>query len=168
MVQMNSNSFKTSLNRKTMNTIQPKTNNTPLLVFGMFSIVMLFTIASLSYSFAESQTTNQLNDEFSLVTTVTIMNIPKDNVLPWGAVQGTIDDPAQGYPVIIQFFNEENGDEPIHVAQAGVKSDNTYEYKFRVRNVNLETGEATNIFEGDYTVKIFKVVNSPQKEQDTI
>jgi len=70
--------------------------------------------------------------------------------------------------VIIQFFNEENGDDPIHVAQAEVNGDNTYEYKFRVRNVNLETGEATNIFEGDYTVKIFKVVNSPQKELDTI
>jgi len=165
---MNGNFIKTPLKRKTLKAIQPKTNSTSLLVFGIFSIVMLFTIASTSYSFAESQTTTQITDEYSLEKTVTIMSVPDDNVLPWGTVMGTINDPAQGYPVIIQFFNEENGDDPIHIAQVDVKGDDTYEYKFRVRDVNLETGEATNIFEGDYTVKIFKVVNSPHKELDTI
>lgn len=163
---MINNFFKTYLNQKTMNTTQAKTNNT--LVFGMFSIVMLFAVASMSYSFAESQTTSPLDDELSLEKITTTMSVPTDNVLPWGAVKGTINDPAQGYPVIIQFFNEENGDEPIHVAQVDVKGDDTYEYKFRVRNVDLETGEATNIFEGDYTVKIFKVVNFSHKELDTI
>ncbi|MCH7559821.1 MAG: hypothetical protein IIC67_00370 [Thaumarchaeota archaeon] len=143
-------------------------NNISTPVIGMFSIVMLFAVASMSYSFAESQTTAPLDDDLSLVKTTTIMSVPTDNVLPWGTIKGTIDDPAQGYPVIIQFFNEENGDEPVHIAQVDVKGDDTYEYKFRVRTVNLETGEATNIFEGDYTVKIFKVVNSPHKELDTI
>ena len=143
-------------------------NNIPTSVIGMFSIVILFAIAPMSYSFAESQTTIPINDELSLEKTVTVMSVPNDNILPWGAVKGTVDSPVQGYPVIIQFFDEKNVDEPIHIAQVDVKSDNTYEYKFRVRTVNLETGEATNIFEGDYTVKIFKVVNSPHKELGTI
>ena len=66
-----------------------------------------------------------------------------------------IDNPAERYPVIIQFFK---GDDRVHVAQVDVKGDDTYEYKFRVRNV--VDGKVTNIFEGDYTVKIFKVVES--------
>jgi len=143
-------------------------NNISTPVIGMFSIAILFAVASMSYSFAESQTTSPLDDDLSLVKTTTIMSVPTNNLLPWGTIKGTIDDPAQGYPVIIQFFNEENGDEPVHITQVDVKGDDTYEYKFRVRTVNLETGEATNIFEGDYTIKIFKVVNSPHKELDTI
>jgi len=165
---MNSNFFKISLNQKIVNFTPAKTNSIFSLVFGMFSIVMLLAVAGASYSFAETQTPIQLNDELNLEKTTTIMSIPKDNVLPWGAVKGTINDSAQGYPVIIQFFNEENGDEPVHVAQVDVKGDDTYEYKFRVRSVDLETGDVTNIFEGDYTVKIFKVVNSPHTELDTI
>ena len=125
----------------------------------MFSVVMLF-VTSVSYSFAETQTTVQLDEKVSLQKTTTMMSVPSDNTLPWGTVRGTIDDPAQGYPVIIQFFDEESGDEPMHVAQVDVKGDDTYEYKFRIRDVDLQTGKATAIFEGDYTVKIFKVVNS--------
>lgn len=125
----------------------------------MFSVVMLF-VTSASYSFAETQTTVPLNEEVSLQKTTTMMSIPSDNTFPWGTVRGTIDDPAQGYPVIIQFFNEESGNEPMHVAQVDVKGDDTYEYKFRIRDVDLQSGKATAIFEGDYTVKIFKVVNS--------
>ena len=37
-----------------------------------------------------------------------------------------------------------------------VDSDGNYEYKFRVANTS--NGQTVNIFEGDYTVKIFKVV----------
>jgi len=129
-----------------------------LLAFSVLSV-------SLSTSFAESQTVTSLYDETSIEKTVSVMNVPKDNTLPWGTVRGTIDDPAQGYPVIIQFFK---GEDPVHVAQVDVKGDGSYEYKFRVRDVNLETGEVTNIFEGNYLVKIFKVVNSPQNNLDTI
>lgn len=167
MVQMNNDFIKTTRGQ-TKNSLQSKTNHTPFLVFGIFSIVMLFTIASTSSSFADSQTTSQLTDEFSLEKTVVVMSVPDDNVLPWGTVKGTVDNPASGYPVIIQFFNEENGEDPIHIAQVDVNADDTYEYKFRVRDMNLETGEAKNIFEGDYNVKIFKVVNSPQTDLDTI
>ena len=43
-------------------------------------------------------------------------------------------------------------------AQVDVKGDGSFEYKFRIRNVDLNTGEATNFFEGQYTVNIFKVI----------
>jgi len=126
----------------------------------MFSVVMLFATLT-SDSFAETQTTVPLDEEVSLQKTTTMMSVPLDNTFPWGTVRGTIDDPAQGYPVIIQFFNEESGDEPMHVEQVDVKGDDTYEYKFRMRDVDLQSGQVTTIFEGDYAVKIFKVVNSP-------
>lgn len=145
------------------NSIKLKQSNV-VVALGIFSVAILFA-TSMSYSFAEAQTDVPLNDKTSLEKTTTMISVPKDNTLPWGTVKGTIDDPAQGYPVIIQFFNEENGDEPIHVAQVNVKGDDTYKYKFRVRDVNSDTGKVTDIFEGDYAVKIFKVVNSPQ---DTI
>ena len=140
-----------------------KQNNT---IFGLFSIAALLAV-SVPYSFAESQTFVPLDEDVSLEKVTTTMSVPKDNTLPWGTVRGTIDEPAHGYPVIIQFFDEENTDEPVHIAQVGVKCDDTYEYKFRVRSVDLETGTATNLFEEDYTVKIFKVVNSPQPVLDT-
>lgn len=126
---------------------------------GIFSAVMLFALSA-SYSFADTTHVVPLGDEFLLEKTTTTMNIPKDNMLPWATVKGTVDSPAQGYPVIIQFFEESNQDESVHVAQVDVNGEDAYEYKFRVRNVDLDTGIATNIFEGDYTVKIFKVVNS--------
>ena len=156
----------------------------PILTFGLFSVAMIFAVALMPYSLAESEATNAatndmpapkitttvtpLDDGMSLEKTVTTISIPRDNMLPWAYVDGTIENHAEGHPVIIQFFNEEGGDVPIHVAQVDVKDDGSYEYKFRVRDVNLQTGEVTNIFEGDYTVKIFKVINSPQENSDTI
>jgi len=138
-------------------------NYTLIPVFGVSLFLIFFAFAA-QHSFADS---TRLNDEFVLEKTIVTMNIPQDNVLPWGTVRGTIDDPAQGYPVIIQFFDE-YGEEPIHIAQVDVKEDDTYEYKFRVRDVNLETGTTTNIFEGNYLVKIFKVINSPLENINSI
>ena len=129
------------------------------MIFGMLAVVLLANLTS--YSFAETQTTVFLNDEISLEKTTTTMSVPLGNTLPWGTVSGTIDNPAYGYPVIIQFFNEDSGDEPMHVAQVDVNADDTYEYKFRVRDMDLQSGQVTDVFQGDYTVKIFKVVNSP-------
>ena len=43
-------------------------------------------------------------------------------------------------------------------AQVDAKGDGSYEYKFRVRNMDSNTGEIVNVFEGDYTVKIYKVI----------
>ena len=125
----------------------------------MLSAVMIFVLPS-NYSFAEKSDTTSLGEGLLLEKTTTMMNVPKDNTLPWATVHGTVADPAQGYPVIIQFFEESNLDEPVHIAQVNVKGNDTYEYKLRVRNVDLDTGIATNIFEGNYIVKIFKVINT--------
>ena len=102
-------------------------------------------------------TVTPINEEISLQKTITTMSIPEDNALPWGSVRGTASDYVERYPVIIQFYK---GDDPVHFAQVDVKGDGSYEYKFRVLNVDLNTGEKINIFQGDYTVKIFKVVHN--------
>lgn len=81
------------------------------------------------------------------------MHISEDNQLPWAFVEGKVVNPAEGYPVIIQIYK--NGD-PVHFAQTDVKEDGSYEYRFRVRNVDGD--QVINIFQGDYTVKIFKTV----------
>jgi hypothetical protein len=114
-------------------------------------------------AFAESSQTTvmKLNDELSLQKTVTAMSIPENNTLPWGTVKGKVHDPAQGYPVIIQFFNPIE-DIPIHVAQVSLKGDGSFEYRFRVSTT--DEGNITHFFEGDYDVKIFKVVNTPKDD----
>ena len=96
-----------------------------------------------------------INEKFSLETTITTLSVPENNTLPWGTVYGAASDVAERYPVIIQFYKE---DEAVHMAQIDTKGDGSYEYKFRVRNLDQNTGEFTNIFHGDYTVKIFKVI----------
>jgi len=158
--------------------------NTTILIFtlGLFSVGMVFAVAMMPHSLAEATnaeinetsvqetttTVTPLDDGTSLEKTVTTLSIPKDNTLPWAYIDGTIENHAEGHPVIIQFFNEEGGENPIHVAQVDVNDDGSYEYKFRVRDVNLETGVATDIFEGEYTVKIFKVIDSAQNSMDAI
>ena len=102
-------------------------------------------------------TVTPINEKISLQSTVTTMNVPENNMLPWGSVRGSASDYVEKYPVIIQFYK---GEDPVHVAQVDVKGDGSYEYQFRVRNVDLNTGEAINIFQGDYTVKIFKVIHN--------
>jgi hypothetical protein len=96
-----------------------------------------------------------INEKVSLETTTTTLSVPENNTLTWGTVKGSASDYAERYPVIIQFYK---GDEVIHVAQVDVKGDGSYEYKFRVKNLDHNTGEVTDIFHGDYTVKIFKVI----------
>jgi len=96
-----------------------------------------------------------INEKVSLETTIITLSVPDNNTLPWGTVKGSASDYAERYPVIIQFYK---GDEAIHIAQVDVKGDGSYEYKFRVRALDHNTGEFTDIFHGDYTVKIFKVI----------
>jgi hypothetical protein len=117
-------------------------------------------------AFAETSqtTTTKLDDEISLEKTVTKMSIPQNNTLPWGAVKGKVNNPSQGYPVIIQFFKS-LGEDPIHVAQVSLKGDNSFEYRFRV--LSIDDGKITHFFEGDYYVKIFKVVNTPRSDLDS-
>ena len=96
-----------------------------------------------------------INEEISLEKTTATMIVPQDNTLPWGSVIGAPSDYVERYPVIIQFYK---GEDPVHFAQVDVKGDGSYEYKFRVRDVDSNSGEIINVFEGQYTVKIFKVI----------
>ncbi|MDE1826737.1 MAG: hypothetical protein KGH99_00525 [Thaumarchaeota archaeon] len=92
------------------------------------------------------------------------MNIPADPKLPYGCVWGTVQNAAPGYPVDIEIYK--NG-KPVYFAQANVTSDGSYQKYFRVMNVD-HAGHITNIFEGDYTVEIFKyVVNSTSSATST-
>ena len=108
-----------------------------------------------------STTVTPLNEEVSLQRTVTTMNIPEDNVLPWGTVKGSASEYAERYPVIIQFYK---GEDPVHFAQVDVNGDGSYEYKFRVRNLDTNSGQFVNVFEGQYTVKIFKVIPNTNQQ----
>lgn len=122
------------------------------------SIMTVFGIMAIPGDIsAESNqiTISPINEEISLEKTITTMNIPEDNKLPWGTVVGDASDVAERYPVIIQFYK---GVDPVHFAQVDAKGDGSYEYKFRVRSLDSNSGEFVNIFEGDYTVKIYKVI----------
>ena len=130
-----------------------------LSIAGIGVLFSVLFFANPVNSFAESQTTVvPLDDELLLEQTIMNMNVPKDSELPWAFVEGKINNPAPDHPVIIQFFNEQSGDKPMHVAQTEVRDNDTYEYKFRVIDVDPATGETIHVFEGDYVVKIFKVV----------
>ena len=119
-------------------------------------IVLLYTPNALADS-SEVVITSPINEEISLQKTIATMHIPEDKSLSWGKVKGDASDYVERYPVIIQFFK---GDEPVHVAQVKVKGDGSYEYKFKIRNTDQNTGEIIDIFEGEYTVKIFKVIHT--------
>ncbi len=84
----------------------------------------------------------------------------EDNTLPWAFVEWKIANHDEGYPVIIQIFKENDA---VHFAQTDVSSSGNYEYKFRV--LNSENGVSSKIFDGDYSVKIFKVVYMYQENQ---
>ncbi len=122
---------------------------------GLFALGML-AVAPQSYA-ATQTTTTAISWGLSLEKTVTTMEVPENNILPWGYVAGSVSNPAENHPVIILLYQD---GVPVHVAQVGVDDDGSYEYKFRVRNV--VDGQAVNIFEGQYMVKIFKVVENIQ------
>ena len=85
--------------------------------------------------------------------TTILFHAPETNTLPWGFVEGNVINPVEGYPVIIQIFQK---NDVIHFAQTNVGENGDYAYKFRVLNSN--NGIDTKIFEGNYSVTIFKVV----------
>ncbi len=102
--------------------------------------------------------TSPLTQTTNLEQSTLLFHSPKDSTIPWAYVEGKIADPVDGYPVIIQIFR---GEEAVHFAQADVSPDGTYQYKFRV--LNSDDGITTRIFDGDYLVKIFKVVYKSQE-----
>ena len=129
-----------------------------LIGFGLAALVALLgmfpnSTSSVSEEFPSIPTLVSKDNSVVLQQKIISMHIPEDNTLPWGFVEGKVINPVEGYPVIIQIYK--NG-EPVHFAQTDVREDGSYEYKFRARNVDGD--QVINIFQGDYTVKIFKTV----------
>jgi len=105
---------------------------------------------------ADSITTiSPINEEISLKKTIIPMSIPDDNIFPWGSIRGQASENAERYPIIIQIFK---GEDPVHFAQVDARGDGSFEYKFRIKNIDSNTGEGINIFQGEYTVNIFRVI----------
>ena len=138
-------------------------SKTTLFYGAAFAALLLVVIFPGSY--AENQISKTevipIDKNIGIQKTVLSLSVPQDNHLPWGFVEGKIANPVPGYPVIIQIFDNDdkiagNNIGAFHFAQTNVNEDGTYEYKFRIRDVR--DGNVINIFEGDYTVKIFKVV----------
>ena len=132
--------------------------NKKISLLAMTSIIALLSIMIIPNT--ASAVTNEItitpiNEKVSLETTITTLTVPENNTLPWGTVYGSASDVAERYPVIIQFYK---GDEAVHIAQIDTRGDGSYEYKFRVRNLDTQTDQFTDIFQGEYTVKIFKVI----------
>ena len=123
--------------------------------YGIFAgLFVLVPMIGMSPSFADSNTTVlSTNDGVQLTKTVVPMSIPSNNTMPWGVIEGTVENHAEGYPVILQIYQN---DEPVHFAQTNVDEDGTYEYKFRARN--LDGNNVVTVYEGNYEVKIFKSI----------
>lgn len=133
-----------------------------LLVASVITVLAVMIVPNAAIAEPNQNVINvtPINEKVSLETTITTLTVPENNTLPWGTVYGSPSDVAERYPVIIQFYKE---NEPVHIAQVDAKGDGSYEYKFRVTDVDHNTGEFTEIFSGKYIVKIFKVIpnNNP-------
>jgi hypothetical protein len=132
---------------------------------GIIASILFTTVIANTNSFAEpieSQTEiTPINNSMGIEKTTLQMYISNDNKLPWGFVEGIISNHVADYPVIIQIFDNDeiitgNNVGAVQFAQIPVNEDGSYEYKFRV--LDSDQGKITKIFDGSYTVKIFKVV----------
>ncbi len=126
-------------------------------IFGFLSAVIFTALMSTTISSVDAATNTEiipLNGEIGIEKTILSLHASPENTLPWGFVEGKIANHVSSYPVIIQIYDDDG--DASHFAQTDVEEDGSYEYQFRVRNV--DNGEVINIFEGDYIVKIFKVV----------
>ena len=101
-----------------------------------------------------------LSKMIGIEKTTILFDSDSDNTLPWAFVEGKVANHVEGYPVIIQIFKG-GGDDAVHFAQTNVSSDGNYKYKFRV--LNSDNGITTRIFDGQYLVKIFKVVYTSEE-----
>ena len=144
-----------------------KNMNLKVILFASIFVVIAFSLTS-SFAFAhphsgqvlinghthEPQTEiTPLTGMIGLEKSTIFFHSSEDNTLPWAYVEGNIANHVEGYPVIIQIFKENDA---VHFAQTDVSSNGNYEYKFRV--LNSDNDNTTKIFDGDYLVKIFKVV----------
>jgi hypothetical protein len=141
-------------------------NSQKLYAIAILSVIVIFSSSSFVFAHPHSGQilinghTHQPQTEYipingiiGLEKTSIMFHTPEENSLPWGFVEGKIDNPVEGYPVIIQIFKN---DEAVHFAQTDVNENGNYEYKFRV--LNVENNQTTKIFDGDYHITIFKVV----------
>lgn len=106
----------------------------------IFGILLLITIVSVSLVFAHPHPGQvvinghnhepqheyiSLNGIIGLEKTTLFFHSGEENKLPWGFVEGKIANHADGYPVIIQFFQD---GEAKHFAQTHVNDNGAYEY----------------------------------------
>ena len=124
-------------------------------VLGMAVGIFLLLIPSLNSVSQGIQWDPKLitSNDIQLEKSIVYMHIPADNKLPFGCVWGKVIDAVPGYPVVVQIY--QNG-KPVYFAQVDVKSDGSYEHYFRIKSV--DGNNVINIFQGDYTVDIFKTV----------
>ena len=136
-----------------------------MIISSIIAATLIITGFSTMNSFAETidyhTEITPINNSIGIEQSTIQMTINDGNQLPWGFVEGQIQNPVEDYPVIIQIFDNDdsitgNNNGAVHFAQTDVNSDGSYEYKFRV--LNSENGQIEPIFSGDYTVKVFKVV----------
>jgi hypothetical protein len=131
------------------------TKSNVILIASIMTVFGIMMIPGDISAESNQVTVTPIDAEVSLEKTTTTMSVPQDNTLPWGTIRGEASDVAERYPIIIQFYQ---GEDPVHFAQVDAKGDGSYEYKFRVRNLDSNTGEFVNVFQGDYTVTIYKVI----------
>jgi hypothetical protein len=124
------------------------------IVGGIVSLLVLL-LPSLTVPASQEQIQQNLIPESDVVLQKAVinMNIPDNPKLPFGCVWGTVQNPAPGYPVEIEIFKD---GKPVYLAQTDVQPDGSYQQYFRV--IAVENGDVTHIFQGDYTVDIFKYV----------
>jgi len=124
----------------------------------LIAVIAIGSLISTSTSFADEQKSVTqiipIDGTIGIEKTVVTLHASSDNTLPWGFVEGKITNHVSEYPVIIQIYDNEG--EAVHFAQTNVEEDGSYEYRFRV--LSMDNDEMIKIFEGDYTVNIFKVV----------
>ncbi len=122
------------------------------------AVVLIGSLMSTSTSFADEQESQteiiSIDGTIGIEKTTMSLFAPSDNILPWGFVEGKILNHVSDYPVIIQIYDSEG--DAVHFAQTNVEDDGSYEYRFRVLSIN--DNQVIKIFEGDYSVKIFKVI----------
>ena len=124
-------------------------------IIGVISALFVLLIPSLTAPASQEQIDKNLvpESDVALQQVIINMNIPDNPKLPFGCVWGTVQNPAPGYPVEIEIFK---AGKPVYIAQTDVQPDGSYQQYFRV--INVDHGQVMHIFQGDYTVEVFKYV----------
>ncbi|HJU13436.1 MAG TPA: hypothetical protein VJ792_03180 [Candidatus Nitrosotalea sp.] len=134
--------------------------------YAVLSVMAIAALLLPNLAFQQSHAAVPTNlvpeSDVSMTKSVVTMHIPPNPSLPFGCVWGTVQNAAPGYPVDIEIYKDSK---PVYFAQADVKADGSYEKYFRV--ANTVNGHEANIFEGDYTVEIFKYVISSASGTNT-